>query len=112
MAGCESRDGKVPAAPLGHDLHWGRQHRIVRSCTSASVVFPTLTVERGALGSEGCAPWIVGKGIFFLLVGKRLTALVFESLEAAHLSVCIQSRDLKDALTETTAGEPWRETYS
>ena len=93
MAGCESRDGRAPAAPLAHDIHWGRQHRIVRSCTSASVVSPTLTVERGALGSEDCTPWIAGERILFLLLRERLTALVLESLEAAHLSICMLSKD-------------------
>ena len=59
-------------------------------------MFPILTVERGAWGSEECTPWIAGELIFFLLVRERLTALVLESLEAAHLSIRMPSRDEKD----------------
>ena len=59
MAGCECPDGNSPAAPFFRDFHPGRQHRIVRSCTSDSGEYPnaTLIVERGTLTlGEGESP--------------------------------------------------------
>ena len=54
-AGCESRDGMLTPAFASREFHQDRQHRTVRSCTSDSVKYPTLGVERRAVNLSRAA---------------------------------------------------------
>ena len=71
--------------------------------------YPTLDVEEGALGfDEGWRLWDFGGRALLLLERRRLTALVFECLEAVYLLVwmlCGDGRmDLPRQLLENLGG--------
>ena len=114
MAGCESREDNAVLAPFLHAIHPGKRYRIVRSCTSDSVEYATLSVEKEprALVRVRSVEALGEEADFALVESERLTALVLECLEAVKLSARKASGDGKKEHTETTAGGPWRETYS